>query len=97
LSQQMTITTPAVTGLDQAAVQARIAAGRVNRAPPEAGRTLSQILLDGTFSAVPLILALAPGAPRARPGFTRRVLAFAVPAGVSIAQSSPLERVNPRG
>jgi cation-transporting P-type ATPase E len=26
-------------------------------------------------------LALAPGAPRARPGFTRRVLAFTIPAG----------------
>ncbi len=33
-----------MTGLDQAAVQARIQAGQVNKAPPEAGRTLSQIL-----------------------------------------------------
>lgn len=40
----MTVTTPAVTGLDQAAVQARIQAGQVNKAPPEAGRTVSQIL-----------------------------------------------------
>jgi cation-transporting ATPase E/undecaprenyl-diphosphatase len=30
-------------------------------------------------------LALAPGAPRARPGFTRRVLAFTVPAGTATA------------
>jgi cation-transporting P-type ATPase E len=30
-------------------------------------------------------LALAPGAPLARPGFTRRVLAFAVPAGIAAA------------
>ena len=32
----MTVTTPAVTGLDEAAVQARIQAGQVNKAPPEA-------------------------------------------------------------
>ncbi len=30
-------------------------------------------------------LALAPGAPLARPGFTRRVLAFTIPAGVAVA------------
>jgi cation-transporting P-type ATPase E len=30
-------------------------------------------------------LALAPGAPLARPGFTRRVLAFTIPAGTAAA------------
>jgi cation-transporting ATPase E len=33
-------------------------------------------------------LALAPGAPRARPGFTRRVLAFTVPAGTAAAAAT---------
>lgn len=33
-------------------------------------------------------LALAPGAPRARPGFTRRVLAFTVPAGTATAAAA---------
>jgi cation-transporting ATPase E len=34
------------------------------------------------------ILALAPGAPLARPGFTRRVLTFTVPAGVAVAAAA---------
>lgn len=33
-------------------------------------------------------LALAPGAPRARPGFTRRVLAFTIPAGIAAAAAT---------
>ncbi|MGH3253279.1 MAG: HAD-IC family P-type ATPase [Trebonia sp.] len=33
-------------------------------------------------------LALAPGAPRARPGFTRRVLAFTLPAGTAAAAAT---------
>ena len=33
-------------------------------------------------------LALAAGAPRARPGFTRRVLAFTAPAGVAAAAAT---------
>jgi cation-transporting P-type ATPase E len=33
-------------------------------------------------------LALAPGAPRARPGFTRRVLAFTIPAGTAAAAAA---------
>ena len=33
-------------------------------------------------------LALAPGAPRARPGFTRRVLTFTVPAGTATAAAA---------
>jgi cation-transporting ATPase E len=38
-----------------------------------------------TIGVPGFFLALAPGAPRARAGFTRRVLAFAVPAGVAAA------------
>jgi len=37
-----------------------------------------------TIGVPGFFLALAPGAPRARPGFTRRVLSFAVPAGVAV-------------
>jgi cation-transporting ATPase E len=33
-------------------------------------------------------LALAPGAPRAKPGFTRRVLAFTIPAGTAAAAAT---------
>ena len=33
-------------------------------------------------------LALAAGAPRARPGFTRRVLAFTIPAGIAAAAAT---------
>ena len=33
-------------------------------------------------------LALAPGAPRARPGFTRRVLSFTIPAGLAAAAAA---------
>ena len=40
----MTVTTPAVTGLSQAEVRERIQRGQVNQAPPEAGRSLAQIL-----------------------------------------------------
>src|SRR5487761_568410 len=40
----MTAGTLAGTGLDQAAVQARLRAGQVNAAPPAPGRTLGQIL-----------------------------------------------------
>jgi cation-transporting P-type ATPase E len=38
-----------------------------------------------TIGVPGFFLALAPGAPRARPGFVRRVLDFAVPAGVAVA------------
>jgi cation-transporting ATPase E len=38
-----------------------------------------------TIGAPGFFLALAPGAPRARPGFTRRVLTFTVPAGIATA------------
>src|SRR5487761_1673218 len=40
----MTAGTLAGTGLDQAAVQARLRAGQVNATPPAPGRTLGQIL-----------------------------------------------------
>jgi cation-transporting P-type ATPase E len=38
-----------------------------------------------TIGVPGFFLALAPGAPRARPGFTRRVLAFTIPAGTAAA------------
>ena len=38
-----------------------------------------------TIGVPGFFLALAPGAPLARPGFTRRVLAFTVPAGTAAA------------
>jgi cation-transporting ATPase E len=38
-----------------------------------------------TIGVPGFFLALAPGAPRAQPGFVRRVLSFAVPAGVAVA------------
>jgi len=44
------------------------------------------LTLISTFTiGVPgFFLALAPGAPRARPGFVRRVLSFAIPAGIAV-------------
>jgi len=41
-----------------------------------------------TIGVPGFFLALAPGAPRARSGFTRRLLAFAVPAGVAAAAAA---------
>jgi cation-transporting ATPase E len=41
-----------------------------------------------TIGVPGFFLALAAGAPRARPGFTRRVLAFAIPAGISAATAA---------
>ena len=38
-----------------------------------------------TIGVPGFFLALAPGAPRARPGFVRRVVDFAIPAGVAVA------------
>jgi cation-transporting ATPase E len=38
-----------------------------------------------TIGVPGFFLALAAGAPRARPGFTRRVLTFAIPCGVAVA------------
>jgi cation-transporting P-type ATPase E len=38
-----------------------------------------------TIGVPGFFLALAPGAPRARPGFVRRVLDFAIPAGIAVA------------
>jgi cation-transporting ATPase E len=52
----VTIDTPAITGLDQAAVRERVQAGHVNEAPPEAGRTLSQILRANVLTRFNAIL-----------------------------------------
>ena len=41
-----------------------------------------------TIGVPGFFLALAAGAPRARPGFTRRVLAFTIPAGISAAAAA---------
>jgi magnesium-transporting ATPase (P-type) len=41
-----------------------------------------------TIGVPGFFLALAPGAPRARPGFTRRVLAFTIPAGTATAAAA---------
>ena len=41
-----------------------------------------------TIGVPGFFLALAPGAPRARSGFTRRLLAFAVPAGAAAASAA---------
>jgi cation-transporting P-type ATPase E len=43
------------------------------------------IISSLTIGVPGFFLALAAGAPRARPGFTRRVLDFAVPCGVAVA------------
>ncbi len=40
-----------------------------------------------TIGVPGFFLALAPGAPRAQPGFTRRVLAFTIPAGTAAASA----------
>jgi hypothetical protein len=41
-----------------------------------------------TIGVPGFFLALAPGAPRARPGFTRRVLVFTIPAGAATAAAA---------
>jgi magnesium-transporting ATPase (P-type) len=41
-----------------------------------------------TIGVPGFFLALAGGAPRARPGFTRRVLAFTIPAGIAAAAAT---------
>jgi cation-transporting ATPase E len=41
-----------------------------------------------TIGVPGFFLALAVGAPRARPGFTRRVLAFTIPAGIAAAAAT---------
>jgi cation-transporting P-type ATPase E len=42
------------------------------------------IISTFTIGVPGFFLALASGAPRAQPGFTRRVLTFAIPAGVAV-------------
>ena len=46
---------------------------------------LLTIISTLTIGVPGFFLALAPGAPRAQPGFTRRVLAFTIPAGTAAA------------
>ena len=50
-----------------------------------------------TIGVPGFFLALAAGAPRARPGFTRRVLAFAAPAGVVVAVAALVSYAIARG
>jgi cation-transporting ATPase E len=50
-----------------------------------------------TIGVPGFFLALAAGAPRARPGFTRRVLAFAAPAGVAVAVATLVSYAIARG
>ncbi len=50
-----------------------------------------------TIGVPGFFLALAAGAPRAQPGFTRRVLSFAVPAGVAVAAAALVSYAIARG
>jgi hypothetical protein len=59
-----------------------VAAGTAGITYPFFPRHLT-IISTLTIGVPGFFLALAPGAPRARPGFTRRVLAFTVPAGTA--------------
>jgi cation-transporting ATPase E len=80
-----------------------IAVGIAGIAYPFFPRHLT-IISTFTIGVPGFFLALASGAPRAQPGFTRRVLTFAVPAGVAvgvaglfsyvIARSTPAIGVN---
>ena len=60
-----------------------IAVGIAGIAYPFFPRHLT-IISTFTIGVPGFFLALASGAPRAQPGFTRRVLTFAVPAGVAV-------------
>jgi hypothetical protein len=51
-----TTSAAAATGLDQAAVRERVRAGQVNKAPPEPGRTVAQILRANVFTRFNAIL-----------------------------------------
>ena len=65
------------------AVVIAIAIGLAGASYPFFPRHLT--LISSLTIGVPgFFLALAPGAPRAQPGFVRRVLSFAVPAGVAV-------------
>ncbi len=61
-----------------------VAIGAVGTAYPFYPRHLT-IVSTLTIGVPGFFLALAAGAPRARPGFTRRVLAFTIPAGIAAA------------
>jgi cation-transporting ATPase E len=64
-----------------------IAVGAAGIAYPFFPRHLT-IINTLTIGVPGFFLALAAGAPRARPGFTRRVLAFTIPAGISAAAAA---------
>jgi magnesium-transporting ATPase (P-type) len=66
------------------AVLIAIAIGVAGASYPFFPRHLT-ILSTLTIGVPGFLLALAPGAPRARPGFVRRVLDFAIPAGIAVA------------
>jgi cation-transporting P-type ATPase E len=61
-----------------------IAIGVVGASYPFFPRHLT-IISTLTIGVPGFFLALAPGAPRARPGFVGRVLDFAIPAGIAVA------------
>jgi cation-transporting ATPase E len=69
------------------AVIIAVAVGAAGIAYPFYPRHLT-IIATLTIGVPGFFLALAAGAPRARPGFTRRVLAFTVPAGISAAAAA---------
>jgi cation-transporting ATPase E len=64
-----------------------VAAGTAGITYPFFPRHLT-IISTLTIGVPGFFLALAPGAPRARPGFTRRVLAYTVPAGTATAAAA---------
>jgi len=64
-----------------------VAVGATGIAYPFYPRHLT-IISTLTIGVPGFFLALAPGAPRARPGFTRRVLAFTIPAGTAVAAAA---------
>jgi cation-transporting P-type ATPase E len=69
------------------AVILAVAVGASGIAYPFYPRHLA-IISTLTIGVPGFFLALAAGAPRARPGFTRRVLAFTIPAGISVATAA---------
>jgi cation-transporting ATPase E len=64
-----------------------VAVGAAGIAYPFYPRHLT-IVSTLTIGVPGFFLALAAGAPRARPGFTRRVLAFTIPAGIAAAAAA---------
>jgi cation-transporting P-type ATPase E len=69
-----------------------IAVGIAGIAYPFFPRHLT-IISTFTIGVPGFFLALASGAPRAQPGFTRRVLTFAIPAGVAVGAAGLISYV----